>query len=479
MNYQEALEFIGEVRAGMSWELFCIHGVRHSGVFIDILNDTEGARNFLSSTGISGEYISGQIKNILYRLHFNRENDHYLTLALPHNASGTQIHKHWKELMLLYHPDRNRDEQAAACAGKINDAYSVLKNPEKKMEYDRKMQSLAEGHHLRQETRKFRTPPPKEHIIRSPRMRSILSKLIIPSCALIAGVILLIIFLENRQVRYLDHAAVTDKGDSRQQTPEKEKGEIQEEVKAKVEESRQVKAEVKVQENTQREAQVKAQKQAKIQVQAQEQVKEKAQENPQVKEQVKEKEKTQVETREDAKAFALAPKDKVEGEARIANDLEVSVRRPSEKSPEMPGEKVVRPAPVQQAVDVAKPQDVLRTEPEKIDRSVNLFISQYTRAYEEGDIEKFMSLFSRAAVENGRMNYDEIRKAYKHNFEKNRYRYTLKNVQFRKNGDDVTVAASYIINKSADAGLVQGDIRWTLAREGVALKVLRVDYERK
>lgn len=385
MSHQEALEFIGEARAGISWERFCIHGVRHSDAFIDILNDTEGARKFLSSMGISREYISGQITKILYRLHFNRENDHYLTLALPHNASESQIHKRWKELMLFYHPDRNRNEEAASCAARINEAYSVLKNPEKRREYHRRR---AEGHHLRPEIRKFRTPPPEEHVLGSPKMRSILSKLIIPSCVAIAGVILLVMFLENRQQRRVHQAGVTDKADGRQQAPVKEKAPVE--------------------------------------------VKEKAQEK---------------------------------GE-----------EQKQEKPRDTAGEGGLRPSPVPQQQSVAK------AEPENIERWVNLFISLYTRAYEEGDIEKFMSLYVRSAVENGRMNYDEIRRAYKHNFEKSRYRYSLRNVQFRKNGDDVIVAASYSINKSADAGgeaLVQGDIRWILARKGGTLKIVKVDYERR
>ena len=430
MSHQEALEFIGEVRAGISWERFCIHGVRHSDAFIDILNDTEGARKFLSSMGISREHISGQITKILYRLHFNRENDHYLTLALPHNASESQIHKRWKELMLFYHPDRNRDEEAASCATRINEAYSVLKNPEKRREYHRRR---AEGHHLRPEIRKFRTPPPEEHVLGSPKMRSILSKLIIPSCVAVAGVILLVMFLENRQQRRVHQAGVTDKADGRQQAPVKEKAREKEQVNT------QVKGEVKEKVQEKAQAQVKAQKQAKI----------------------------QINTREKAKGEVKAEEEKQIQEKKQAeeeNQVKAKVEEQKQEKPrDTSGEGGLRPSPAPQQQSVAK------AESENIERWVNLFISQYTRAYEEGDIEKFMSLYVRSAVENGRMNYDEIRRAYKHNFEKSRYRYSLRNVQFRKNGDDVIVAASYGINKSADAGgeaLVQGDIRWVLARKG-------------
>ncbi len=451
MNYREALEFIGEVRAGISWERFCIHAVRHSDVFIDILNDSEGARKFLSSMGISGEYISGQITKILYRLHFNRDDNHYLTLALSGGASEAQIRKRWKELMLLYHPDRNRDEQAASCAARINEAYNVLKNQGKRMEYERKRVG---AHQLWPVAGKFRTPPARDYIIVSPKLRSALSKLIIPACVVIAGVILLVIFLENRQRPHVYYSAVSDEMDGQQQSPVKEKEE------ARVRE--QVKAEGEGKEEVHEKGEVKAQERVKTHVQ----------------EQVKEA--VQVQTGREPKAFVPALRDKSAGETRVANDGEVSAGRFSEEPREMPGGKVVNPAPAQQAVNVPKPQDVLRTEPEKIDRSVNLFISQYARAYEEADIEKFMSFFSRSAVENGRMNYDEIRRAYKQNFEKSRYRYRLKNVRYRQNGDDVVVSASYRINKSVDNRkdvLIEGDIRWTLAREEGALRITRVDYE--
>lgn len=123
-----------------------------------------------------------------------------------------------------------------------------------------------------------------------------------------------------------------------------------------------------------------------------------------------------------------------------------------------------------------------RAEPEGMESVAAHFISRYANAYEEGDIEKFMTFFSRSVVENGRMSYEDIRSAYKKNFENNRYRYSLRNVRYRKSGDDVIVTASYVINKSLEKGevlLVQGDIRWTLCRESGGLKIVKVDYERK
>src|SRR5512143_4124774 len=95
--FKNALEFIGAVRAGISWERFCVYAVQFSDVFISMLNSSEEALSFLSLRDISTEYVQENVRAILKRLHLNGNNDHYLTLALPRSASDAQIHKRWKE----------------------------------------------------------------------------------------------------------------------------------------------------------------------------------------------------------------------------------------------------------------------------------------------------------------------------------------------------------------------------------------------
>jgi curved DNA-binding protein CbpA len=483
VNYQETLEFIGEVRAGISWERFCLKAVRHSDVFINILNDSDESREFLSSAGISREYVSGQITGILSRLHFNKENDHYLTLALSRSASESQLHKRWKELMLLYHPDRNSGDDAVACAMKINDAYSVLRNPQKKAEYDRKLLSQREGLAPGPEISKFRTPP-IEDVLVSPRTRTILSKLVIPFCVVVASVILLVIFLENRERGHSHHAAVTDKGDGHLQSPavgprpEKtaEPGGDQPDNSS----ARETASPVPYPENppagkerTSSVPTVTKTNPPPVRAELPRREQATVAQGPLVIEKRKPAASERTgKTSSEVRAVAETASKKKEPERRDPVDGETPLRNPPYRLQET-SDKDVR------AVPVPSPQVMARVEPEDMDRWVNSFISQYARAYEEGDIEKFMSFFSKSAVENGKMNYDEIRKAYKRNFESFRCRYTLRNVQSGKNGDDIIVAAAYIINKSPDAAgepLVQGDIRWTLIREGGALKILKVDY---
>ena len=64
--------------------------------------------------------------------------DHYRTLGVPRDAEAALIRQHYQYLIRLFHPDRDTadegwDEQYAP---RINEAYSVLRNPGKRREYD-------------------------------------------------------------------------------------------------------------------------------------------------------------------------------------------------------------------------------------------------------------------------------------------------------------------------------------------------------
>ncbi len=464
MNYREALEFIGEVRAGLSWDRFCRGAVGLSDPLIDILNDSEKAREFLSLRGIRREYVSGHIRSILRRLHFNRDNDLYLTLALPHSASEARIHKRWKDLMLIYHPDRNPGRDAAECAMKINEAYNILKNPEKRSEYDAELRSLLARAKAR-EIRKYSSAALDKPSMLSPRMRRTLPKLIIPSCILIASIVLIAMFFENRSKRYVQHAPALQ--DAERTSPEK----TGEKANAAGEDGM---------------------------------IRTQAGEGPEIA----------------RKAFPGDPNLTVKPAARPpfspagASALKGISRTVKEKeSPEKAGTSPaeipagpavtgkdwasqpgpVKEAPVERTADIlvepaggltAKaaqaPPGSAGRETEDVEKAVNLFISRYIRAYEEGDIGKFISLYSRSAIENNRMNYEEIRMAYQKNFERSRYLYSLGNVNFRRNGDTVVVTATYTIRKSEGNSPevpIQGNIRWVLAKEGETLRIVKADYE--
>jgi len=64
------------------------------------------------------------------------DNDYYSLLHVPRCATQDEIIAAYKKLSRLYHPDKHRDaekkEYAGAMFSKLNRAYEVLRDPQKK-----------------------------------------------------------------------------------------------------------------------------------------------------------------------------------------------------------------------------------------------------------------------------------------------------------------------------------------------------------
>ncbi|MCL5023286.1 MAG: DnaJ domain-containing protein [Nitrospirae bacterium] len=472
MNYGEALRFIGEVRAGISWKRFCIEAVSLSDTFIEFLNGTDQAKEFLSSKGIGSGYAAEHIRNIFSRLHFNPENDHYLTLALPYSSSESRIHKRWKELMLIYHPDRSVDGRSAECAARINEAYNVLKNPEKKQEYDRQLRLKRDGRLKRKEMAAYRVPSPEEHFIISPRTKSRLSRLIIPLCIVISFSVLLVIFLENRKEDPFYQGRHQDKGDGKL-VPGTKSGQGRAAVPQETAALNLADA-APGDAPAQREVPVKRMRNrltdpGRVTAGNGAGGTLKSQPSSLPKDPPAEK---AAKAQERTPAMART----TSGVASGLSEVHSPEKKAQKKFEDRPREERHEPsAPAVQPLQAAAAGDS-----ESLGTRVNRFLERYARAYEEGDLEGFLSLYSKSAVENNRLNYEEIKRAYRKNFEAARYRYTLGNVRFGKKGEHIVVSGLYTVRKLPRSGEeveVRGDIRWTLAEEGGSLRIMKVDYD--
>ncbi len=64
--------------------------------------------------------------------------DYYKTLGVARSADEKEIKKAFRKLAQQYHPDKNPGDKAAEARFKeINEAYTVLSDPDKRAKYDK------------------------------------------------------------------------------------------------------------------------------------------------------------------------------------------------------------------------------------------------------------------------------------------------------------------------------------------------------
>ncbi|MGZ6203064.1 MAG: hypothetical protein ACXWM6_16280 [Thermodesulfobacteriota bacterium] len=110
------------------------------------------------------------------------------------------------------------------------------------------------------------------------------------------------------------------------------------------------------------------------------------------------------------------------------------------------------------------------------------FINEYTARFMKLDLDPFMELFSKKAVENRMLPYADIREAYRKTIEGSRsIEYLLDIDSIQTYDRSALVTGRYKIIQGFKKGgktVLSGRIKWDLIREDGSLKIREVDYGR-
>src|SRR5574337_144557 len=84
---------------------------------------------------------------LLVSMHLASRTDYYAILDVDQDASSETIHEKWVEKMRVYHPDNYEDPTGwiAEQSWSLNEAYAVLKDPEKRRAYDTRRKARVKG----------------------------------------------------------------------------------------------------------------------------------------------------------------------------------------------------------------------------------------------------------------------------------------------------------------------------------------------
>jgi sulfatase maturation enzyme AslB (radical SAM superfamily) len=110
------------------------------------------------------------------------------------------------------------------------------------------------------------------------------------------------------------------------------------------------------------------------------------------------------------------------------------------------------------------------------------FINEYRARFMKLNLDPFMELFSKKAVENRMIPYTDIREAYQKTIAGSRsIVYNLRIYSIQRYPQGVFVTGRYEIIQAFKKGgkkVLKGDIQWNLIQENGSLKIRGIDYGR-
>jgi Flp pilus assembly protein TadB len=132
--------------------------------------------------------------------------DYYATLQIGDEASLDEVRAAYKRLAMLTHPDRSRHPKANQRMQRLNEAYAVLANPEKRTRYDQDRRTAAA---VKPVVKPAHTDQPapgnqKEHKdLERRRIRMLRNQLKLILYLILLTIALFLWFLASGQVSYL------------------------------------------------------------------------------------------------------------------------------------------------------------------------------------------------------------------------------------------------------------------------------------
>lgn len=410
-------------------------------------------------------------------MHFNPENNYYITLGIPRNASQDKMRERWKRLMLLYHPDRQGgdEEWVSERAKKVNEAYSTLKDDSKKMAYDRKLMeqvlNTKSVPYPKVRTRTFSHNRSDKHAMNSrwSKTKKYLPRILVGLYIFAALIFIGFIYLQNRS-SHLETELLSKQRQTSQTTVTllEEKYESLNNVTAlpdnradKIIDNRE--QEIASLNNTTIKKQLKYQEQKP---------KEQTKKIPDITKEAKQPRKTE---------GSNLPESNERDREIKANILKQRAIKQSEASYNKNSQETkVLPESTNRTVGQASRLSYLETD-HITKEEVEDFMQRYIKAYEKNDLNTFMSFFSKSAVENNRLNYAAIRNAYKNTFSEKINYYMLQNMAVRIEGLNAFVSGIYNINRYLSAKdrwvRYSGKIYWKLVKENNSLKIISMNYD--
>ena len=383
--------------------------------------------------------------------------DYYKILGVNEDASTEEIRARWIALTKHYHPDLRKTNREDGKIKEINEAYEVLKDYSKRLDYDlQRAIKKSIGKKIQAEERKV----------------SLTKKAIFYTILMVFLLMVGFILFKSQQV------------------PVQPKSELRFEI-SKVLEKRSVPPVPS--------PQVKEEVPPPSLSPAEKESKRKEEAVPKKVMKPEPPEKVDKELPEEAIPVFLPSEETLLPEAEEEEEApkEIAPVISQEKTrPDPPRPIVTEPQPVQkpQPVQEAKPVRVPETpaKAEKVffplppflakEEEVKQFLSNYINRYIRKDIDGFLSFFSSKAVQNQKDDFEKIRSIYTKFFDQSEeLRYGLEGLKIEIYQNLVEVKARYRVyqrlKKQGVEKLWKGNIRWVLVKEEEALQISLLDYQ--